>query len=53
MVLVNPADAMGQTDRDVHVRRALQRALDADTALRTPDRLRLARRGFGDPIPID
>ncbi len=53
VVLLNPANAMGQTDREVNVRRALQRAFDADTALRTPDRLRLARRGFGDPIPID
>ena len=53
VVLVNPANAMGQPEREAKVRAALQRALDADKALRTPDRIRLVRRSFGDPVPID
>ncbi|MEO5822975.1 MAG: hypothetical protein ABIT71_20910 [Vicinamibacteraceae bacterium] len=53
VVLVNPANAMGQPDREANVRQALQRALDADKALHTADRVRIVRRGFGDPVPID
>jgi fermentation-respiration switch protein FrsA (DUF1100 family) len=53
VVLVNPANAMGQPERDRHVRQALERALDADKTLRTPERIRLVRRGFGDPVPIE
>ena len=36
-----------------NVRQALQRALDTDKMLRTPERIRLVRRGFGDPLPIE
>jgi cephalosporin-C deacetylase-like acetyl esterase len=53
VVLVNPANAMGQPDREGNVRAALKRAIDADAALRTPTRIRIARRGFGDPVPIE
>jgi hypothetical protein len=52
-VLVNPANAMGQPERDAKVREALRRALDADRALGTPDRIRIVRRGFGDPVPLE
>ena len=53
VVLVNPANAMAQPEREAKVRQALHRALDADKALRTPDRVRFVRRGFGDPVPIE
>jgi cephalosporin-C deacetylase-like acetyl esterase len=53
VVLVNPANAMGQPEREANVRQALQRALDTDKTLRTPERIRLVRRGFGDPVPIE
>ena len=53
VVLVNPANAMGQPEREAKVREALRQALDADKTLRTPDRIRIARRAFGDPVPID
>ena len=53
VVLVNPANAMGQPEREAKVREALLQALDADTTLRTPDRIRITRRAFGDPVPID
>ena len=38
VVLVNPANAMGQPEREANVREALRRALDADKTLRTPER---------------
>ena len=53
VVLVNPANAMGQPEREAKVREALRRALDTDKTLRTPDRIRIARRAFGDPVPIE
>ena len=53
VVLVNPANAMGQTEREANVRQALQRALATDKMLRTPQRIRLVRRGFGDRVPIE
>ena len=53
VTLVNAATPMGLPARDREVRAALASALAADASLGTPDRLRLVRRGFGDPVPID
>lgn len=53
VTLVNAATPIGQPARDREVRAALASAFAADVSLGTPDRLRLARRGFGDPVPID
>ena len=44
---------MGQPEREATVREALRRALDTDKTLRDPDRIRIVRRGFGDPVPIE
>ncbi len=53
VVLVNPANAMGQPEREAQMRGALWLALDTEKRLRTRDRIRIARRGFGDPVPTD
>jgi cephalosporin-C deacetylase-like acetyl esterase len=53
VTLVNTATPMGQPARTREVTTALARALAADSALGTPARLRLVRRGFGDPVPIE
>jgi cephalosporin-C deacetylase-like acetyl esterase len=53
VVLVNPANPMGQPAREPIVRAVLGAALEADRQLGTPQRIRIVRRGPGDPLPID
>jgi hypothetical protein len=53
VTLVNAATPMGQPARDREVRAALAAAFAADARLGTPERVRLARRGFGEPVPIE
>ena len=46
VVLVNPASAMGQPEREAQMRGALWLALDAEKRLRTRNRIRIARRAL-------
>ena len=52
IVLINPANAMGQELRRRFVEEALSTTLATDKALGRPDRIKLMHRGFGDPIPL-
>ncbi len=51
--LVNPADALGQPMRTEQVRLRLSAAFDSDRKLGYPERIRLRRRGFRDPLPVE
>jgi dienelactone hydrolase len=53
VVLVNPAGALGTPAREPAVRAELAAAFDTDRTLGTPERVRVARRGFRDPLPIE
>jgi len=53
VALVNPATPMGQVARQSVVRELLAVAFDADRSLGTPNRVRIARRDWWDPIPIE
>jgi cephalosporin-C deacetylase-like acetyl esterase len=53
IVLINPANAMGQELRSRIVEQALSTTLATDRALGKPDRIKLLHRGFGDPLPIE
>ncbi len=53
VALVNPATPMGQLARSSVVREQLAAAFEADRRLGTPNRLRIARRDWWDPIPIE
>ena len=50
IVLINPANAMGQELRSGLVREALSTTISMDRALGKPDRIKLVHRGFGDPL---
>jgi hypothetical protein len=52
VTLINPANAMGQVMRDPLARAALASVVESDRRLKTPNRVRLLRRGPGDPLPI-
>jgi cephalosporin-C deacetylase-like acetyl esterase len=52
VTLINPVNAMGQPMRASLARAAMASALESDRRLKTPDRVRLVRRGPGDPLPI-
>jgi hypothetical protein len=53
VVLVNPANPMGQAMRDAMVRAELAATFESERALGSPQRVRIMRRGPGDPLPID
>jgi cephalosporin-C deacetylase-like acetyl esterase len=53
IVLINPANAMGQELRSRLVEEALSAVLEADRALGRPDRVRRIHRGFADPLPLE
>lgn len=53
VTIVNPVSALGQPARDQVVKQYLAAAFDSDKSLGMPDRIRLVRRGFRDPAPID
>jgi cephalosporin-C deacetylase-like acetyl esterase len=53
IVLVNPANAMGQELRSQLAREALSTTLATDRALGKPDRIKLVHRGVGDPLPLE
>jgi hypothetical protein len=53
VVLVSPANALGQPAREAVVRTELAAAFDTDQRLGTPNRIRLMRRDARDPLPID
>jgi cephalosporin-C deacetylase-like acetyl esterase len=53
IVLVNPANAIGQEMRSQLAREALSTTLATDRALGKPDRIKLVHRGFGDPLPLE
>jgi cephalosporin-C deacetylase-like acetyl esterase len=50
--LVNPVNAMGQPVRTHIVSAELAAVLETDRQLGTPQRIRLLKRGFRDPLPI-
>lgn len=50
--LVNPVNAMGQPARDSVVSAELSAVFETDRNLGTPQRVRLLKRGFRDPLPI-
>ena len=53
IVLINPANAMGQELRSRFVEDALSTTFATDRALGQPDRIKLLHRGFGDPLPFE
>jgi cephalosporin-C deacetylase-like acetyl esterase len=53
VVLVNPANPMGQAMRDPIVRAELAATFESERALGTPQRVRIVRRVPTDPLPID
>jgi dienelactone hydrolase len=53
ILLINPANAMGQELRSRFVEEALSTTLSTDRALGLPDRIRLVHRGLGDPLPLE
>ncbi len=53
VLLVNPATPMGQPARESLVREQLAAAFDTDRRLGTPNRVRIVRRDWWNPIPID
>ena len=53
VVLVNPEDAIGAAARDQTVQQELAAAFESDRKLGTPDRIRVIRRGFREPLPIE
>ena len=53
VILLNPADAIGQPMRLDQVRQRLSVAIDSDRNLGYPERLHLSRRGARDPLPIE
>ena len=52
VAIVNPVNAMGQPVRDSIVRTELSAAFETDRNLETAQRIRLLKRGFRDPLPI-
>jgi hypothetical protein len=50
--IVNPVNAMGQPVRDLIVSTELSAVFETDRHLGTPQRVRLLKRGFRDPLPI-
>jgi cephalosporin-C deacetylase-like acetyl esterase len=53
IVLINPANAMGQELRSRLVEEALGAVLETDRALGRPDRIKRIHRGFGDSLQLD
>ena len=53
VALVNPANALGAMARDQAVNQELAAAFDSDRKVGTPERIRVVRRGFREPLPID
>jgi cephalosporin-C deacetylase-like acetyl esterase len=53
VVLINPANAMGQELRRRLVEESLSTTLATDRAMGRPDRIRHLHRGFGDPLPFE
>jgi cephalosporin-C deacetylase-like acetyl esterase len=50
--IVNPVNAMGQPVRTSIVSTELSAVFETDRNLGTPQRIRLLKRGFRDPVPI-
>src|SRR5204862_1731084 len=50
--IVNPVNAMGLPVRDSVVRTELSAVFETERNLGTPERVRLLKRGFRDPLPI-
>jgi cephalosporin-C deacetylase-like acetyl esterase/enamine deaminase RidA (YjgF/YER057c/UK114 family) len=53
ILLINPANAMGQELRSRVVEDALSTTIATDKALGQPDRTKILHRGFGDPLPFE
>ncbi len=53
IILINPANAMGQELRRRVVEEALSTTFATDRALSKPDRIKLYHRSFGDPTPFE
>jgi hypothetical protein len=53
VTLLNPVDAIGQPLRAEQVRDRLYAAFQSDKNLGYPQRIRVLRRGFRDPLPIE
>lgn len=53
VVFINPANSVGVTMREQDARRELSYVLDSDRGLGTPNRVRLAWRSFGEPLPVE
>ena len=52
LTLLNPANALGQPMRLAEARAAWEAVLAGAEQLGEPDRVRLLRRDFRDPLPI-
>ncbi len=53
VTLLNPVDAIGQPVRPEQVRDRLYAAFQSDKNLGYPQRIRVLRRGFRDPLPLE
>ena len=53
VLIVNAVSAMGLPVRTQKVSEELSAACSADEKLGTKDRLKILKRGFRDPLPID
>ncbi len=53
VVIANPANAIGMAVRDEAIYKELAPVFDSDRKLGTPQRVRVIRRGFRDPLPIE
>jgi hypothetical protein len=53
VLIVNPVNAMGQALRNSNVSTELSSVFETDGNLSAPGRVRILRRGFRDPLPIE
>jgi len=53
VAIVNPVDAIGQPVRLSRVRELLPAVFESDANLGHPARIRVLRRGFRDPLPVE
>jgi cephalosporin-C deacetylase-like acetyl esterase len=53
VVFINPANSVGTTMREQDARRELGYVFDSDRNLGAAERVRLAWRSFGEPLPVE
>ncbi len=53
VAVINPVDAVGTLVREEAFRKELAYVFESGRNLGSPERVRILRRGFGEPLPID